>query len=98
MAIIRIGVRVRPGTSRVHVGGSYGDSGELVVAVNAPPVDGAANAAVVAAVAEAFGLRKSRVSVISGHTARSKVLTLDVTKADEEATLARLDVLLNAGS
>ena len=96
MATLRISVRVRPGTSRVRVGGTYGDRGELVVAVNAPPVDGAANAAVVEAVAEAFGLRKSQVSVVSGHTARSKVLALDVPDADESAVRADLERLLNA--
>ena len=97
MAIVRIGVRVRPGTSRVRVGGAYGETGELVVAVNAPPVDGAANTAVVAAVAEAFGVRKSRVSVVSGHTARTKVLALDVADEDEEAIRTRLNGLLNEG-
>ena len=71
MGEVRIAVRVRPGASRTRVGGSYGDTGQLVVAVNAPPVDGAANDAVVNAVAAALGLRPARVTVVSGHTARS---------------------------
>jgi len=75
----------------VAVGGSYGD-GELVVAVSKPPVDGAANAAVLAAVADAFGLRRSGVRLISGQTARSKVLELDV---DPEIAALRLVELIN---
>lgn len=97
MAIIRITVRVRPGASRTRVGGSYGDSGALVVAVNAPPVDGAANAAVTAAVAKALGVRASRACVVSGHTARNKVLALDVSDEDEAAVRATLQELLKAG-
>ena len=97
MAIVRIGVRVRPGTSRTRVGGSYGENGDLVVAVNAPPVDGAANSAVAAAVAKALGLRPSRVVVVSGHTARSKVLAVDVPDDDESRIRATVQELLKAG-
>lgn len=93
MAIVRLAVRVRPGASRTKVGGTYGDSGQLVVAVNAPPVDGAANEAVIKAVAAALGLRPSRVTVSSGQTARSKILALDVEDGGEAALLAAVDQL-----
>ena len=82
MAILRITVRVRPGASRTHVGGTYGD-GQLVVAVNAPPVDGAANEAVLKAVAEAFSVRPRDVVLVSGHQGRTKVLDLDTPDADK---------------
>ena len=97
MAVLRIAVRVRPGASRTRVGGSYGDAMDLVVAVNAPPVDGAANAAVASAVAKALGLRPSRVSVVSGHTARSKVLAIEVDDGDEAAVRSTVQELLKAG-
>lgn len=84
-------VRVKPGASRVTVGGSYGD-GQLVVAVSKPPVDGAANAAVVSAVAAAFGVRRSAVRLISGQTARTKVLELD---GEPEMLEVRLVELIN---
>lgn len=67
-------VRVKPGSSRTRVGGGYGDPPALVVAVNAPAVDGRANDAVVAALAEALGLRRADVEIVSGHTGRTKVV------------------------
>lgn len=86
-------VRVKPGSSRARVGGSYGPEAALVVAVNAPPVDGAANDAVVTAVAKALGLKARQVALVSGHTARTKILELDVpddTASDIRAGIAAL--------
>lgn len=90
---VRITVRVKPGASRARVGGAYG-TGELTVAVNAPPVDGAANEAVLQAVADALGLRPRQVRLISGHTARRKVLALDVPHGTESAILDKVDALM----
>lgn len=81
---------MKPGSSRSKVGGRFGDD-QLVVAVTARPVDGAANDAVTRAVADALGLRPRQVSLVSGHTARSKVLEVDVDDT-EVATVAALVV------
>jgi len=70
---LRIAVRVRPGAARVAVGGRFGERA-LVVAVPARPVGGRANRAVVDAVAAAFGLRRSAVTLLTGQRARDKVL------------------------
>lgn len=76
---MRVTVRVRPGSSRTSVGGSY--DGALVVRVQEQAVDGAATAAAVRAVAEAFGVRRADVTLVSGTTSRTKVL--DVSGASE---------------
>jgi uncharacterized protein YggU (UPF0235/DUF167 family) len=93
---IRIAVRVKPGSSRARVGGSYGEDGPLIVAVSARPVDGAANDAVLAAMAAALDVRQRDLSILSGHTARSKVLCLQVHDARAEEISDRLADLRSA--
>ena len=83
MGVLRIGVRVKPGASRAKVGGTYGNDGELVVAVNAPPVDGAATEAVLAAIADALKVRRRHVTLVSGATSRSKVVAVEVPDGGE---------------
>ena len=95
---LRITVRAKPGASRPRVGGSYGPDSALVVAVAARAVDGKANEAVVRAVADALECRVADVRLVSGHTARSKVVEIDVPAADEPALRARLAALLADGS
>ena len=50
--------------------------GVLVARVSAPPVEGKANAAVCELIAKAYGVPKSRVSVVRGQTARDKVVRI----------------------
>jgi uncharacterized protein len=71
-------VRVRPGASRTAVGGRYdGRYGvAVVVAVNAPAVDGRATEAVLRATASALGLKRSAVAVRAGGTSRDKLLAV----------------------
>jgi uncharacterized protein len=87
---VRITVRVRPGASRTRVGGRWGDADVLGVSVAARAVDGAATAAVCAAVAEAFGLRNRAVVVVAGERSRTKVLEVDVEAAEGARRLAAL--------
>jgi uncharacterized protein (TIGR00251 family) len=69
-----VDVQVVPRASRVAVGPAVGD--RLRVAVTAPPVDGAANAAVIEAVAAAFGVRKSAVEIARGAQGRRKTVRI----------------------
>ena len=70
-------IRVKPGASRTRVGGAYGDPPALVVAVTEPAVDGRANEAAVRALAEALGVPRSRVEIVGGHVARTKIIRVD---------------------
>ena len=65
-------LRVRPGAGRTIVGGSH--DGALVVRVAAPPVEGRATEAALVAVADALGLRRREIVLVSGATSRSKVI------------------------
>ncbi|GAB7037846.1 hypothetical protein JCM9533A_16960 [Catenuloplanes niger JCM 9533] len=68
-------VRVKPGASRARVGGRHdGPHGPaLVVAVNAPPVDGRATEAARKALASALGVRPASVTLKLGAASRDKV-------------------------
>ena len=69
---MRITIRVRPGSARPGVGGEQ--AGALVVRVSAQAVDGRATRAVLAAVADAFGVRRDAVTLVTGKTSRTKVV------------------------
>ena len=73
-------IRVRPNASRNKVGGTAGDPPRLVVAVQAPAVDGKANAAVTKELALAFNLRARDFTIVHGELARDKrlIVTGDV--------------------
>lgn len=72
---VRIKIRVRPGSARPGVGGEH--AGALVVRVSARAVDGRATEAALAAVADAFGVRRGAVSLVSGASSRTKVVDID---------------------
>lgn len=91
---MRITVRVKPGASRTRVGGAYGSGAALVVAVNAPPVEGRATEAALRAVAKAFGLRPNEVTLVRGATSRDKVMELPDVLAGGVSTATRLRELL----
>ncbi len=67
-----IDVLVQPRASRPRIGPVRQE--RLVVAVSAPPVDGAANRAVVELVADALDLARSQVAVVRGESSRRKTL------------------------
>jgi uncharacterized protein (TIGR00251 family) len=76
-----VSVRVQPGAKRAAVLGLHG--GAVKIALSAPPVDGKANDALVAFVAEKVGLPRARISLVSGATNRSKVLRITGRSAAE---------------
>ena len=83
---IAIAVRVTPRSSRNSL--AAGTADHFVARLTAPPVEGAANAALVPLVADVFGVAKSAVTIVGGDTARLKRLTVrgDVVKLAKIAT------------
>jgi uncharacterized protein YggU (UPF0235/DUF167 family) len=82
---MRVALRVRPGSSRTVVGGSY--DGAVVVRVAARAVDGQATAAALAAVAKALGVPRRDVVLISGATSRTKLVDVPDTCRDAVTAL-----------
>lgn len=72
---MRIAIRVKPGSSRARVGGRHGQD-ELIVAVTARAVDGKATQAALGAVADALAVPKREVTLVSGHTSRTKIVEI----------------------
>lgn len=75
--MITVEIRVRPNSKANRVGGVVGQPSRLVVAVQAPAVDGKANEAVAKVLAKAFDLRARDVTIVHGELARDKRVVLD---------------------
>jgi len=63
-------VKVQPGAGKNEIGGVQGDA--LKIKIDAPPVKGKANKALVDFLARKLSVKKSEVEIISGHTSRIK--------------------------
>lgn len=74
-------VRVTPRAKRNEIVGAV--DGALKVRLAAPPVEGAANEALVKFLAERLGVRGAQVEILAGHTARVKTIRITGVSADE---------------
>lgn len=74
MSGARINVYVQPRALRNEIAGMHGDA--LKIRLTAPPVDNAANAALVDFIAARVGVPKASVRVVSGATSRRKVIEI----------------------
>ena len=87
---ITLAVRAQPGAKKTAITGVYGEgqAAQLKIAVHAPPLEGRANQALIAFLAETFAVPKNAVELVSGELSRSKVIMLrGVTLAQAEAKL-----------
>lgn len=71
----RIDIYVQPRASKTTIVGMH--DGAVKIRLAAPPVDGAANTALVEFVAERMDIAKSRVRIVAGATSRRKVVEVD---------------------
>lgn len=85
---MKLAIKVTPNSKQDHVkeGGvnSYGNR-VLKVKTIAAPEDGQANVAVIRIVSEYFKVKRGAVRILSGETARLKIVEVDIVEADQEA-------------
>jgi uncharacterized protein len=76
---VTLAVRAQPGAKKTAIIGVYGEgaTAQLKIAVQAPPVEGRANSALVEFLADKFDVAKSHVELISGELSRSKVFLIN---------------------
>lgn len=81
---VLLSIKLQPRASANQVGEELGN--ELRIKVTAPPVDSAANEALIRLIAQTLDCPRSHVELVRGHTSRHKILKilglseLDVTK------------------
>lgn len=84
----RIRVRAQPRASRTEIAGLHGES--LRVRIASPPVDGAANEALIRFLADRLGVPRRRITLLRGESGRDKTVAVEGVSASEAA--ARLGV------
>ncbi|MFC1951632.1 DUF167 domain-containing protein [Chloroflexota bacterium] len=77
----KISLQVNPGVVRSKVV-SFTD-GVLQVRIAAPPVKGKANRELIAFLSQVLGVGKGALTIIRGHTSRSKVIAIDGLSQEE---------------
>ncbi|MCK6376788.1 MAG: DUF167 family protein [Zoogloea sp.] len=78
-----LSLHIQPGAKKTEIAGLHGEA--LKIRLAAPPVDGKANAALIAFLAKTCGVPKSAVELVSGETSRTKRVRLtgvDVAKVE----------------
>ena len=81
----RLNVRVTPRASKNAVEGFR--EGALIIRVTAPPVDSAANEAVITLLAAALGVAKRQLTIARGSTGRNKVIDIEGISQDQLISL-----------
>jgi uncharacterized protein len=71
-----LAIRVQPGAKKTAITGIYGagEQAALKIAIQSPPVEGRANEALIAFLAQTLSLPKSSIQLLSGQSSRSKIV------------------------
>jgi uncharacterized protein (TIGR00251 family) len=91
---VTLAVRAQPGAKKTALSSilGEGDQAQLKIAVQAPPVEGKANATLVEFLAKFFALSRSKVDLVQGELNRSKVFLLRGLSLEEAR--AKIDAAL----
>ena len=85
-----LSIRIQPRASKNAVERLADNS--LKIKLTAPPVDGAANEALIRFLADRFAVARSLVEIVSGHTARNKIVRISgISDSDVERLLLKQD-------
>ena len=76
-----LSIKLQPRASKNEIGEPLGN--ELKIKVTAPPVDAAANQALVEFLAETLGCSRGKIELLRGHTSRHKTLMLHGYSTDD---------------
>jgi uncharacterized protein len=83
---VRFRVRLQPRASKDEIVGAL--DGALRVRLHAPPVDGAANEALVAFLAERLGVPRRGIRIVTGAASRTKMIEVEGVTSSDVARLA----------
>jgi uncharacterized protein (TIGR00251 family) len=72
---VTLRLHVQPGAKKTEVVGLHGEA--LKIRLAAPPVDGKANACLIAFLADALGIARAAIRLVSGETSRAKKVRID---------------------
>jgi uncharacterized protein (TIGR00251 family) len=78
---VLLSVKLQPRASKNEIGEPLGD--ELKIKVTAPPVDAAANQALIELLAEKLGCPRGKVELVRGQTSRHKTILLHGFKTED---------------
>jgi hypothetical protein len=89
---VTLAVRAQPGAKKTAITGVYGEdaAAQLKIAVQAPPLEGRANQALIAYLAELFSLPKNAVELMTGELSRSKVFLLHGVSIETATTVLKV--------
>lgn len=87
---LRLAVKLTPRSKTQGLGGVQGE--RLLIKLAAPPVDGKANAALVAYLAKLLGIKRTQVLIRSGEKSRQKILELEGLTFEDAQRLLGLEI------
>lgn len=82
---MRLDLYIQPGAKKTEMSGLH--DGKVKIRICAPPVEGAANKALVKFLSKTLGISQSKINIISGEKSRNKTLQIE---ADECVIIEKL--------